>query len=167
MQAIAAIELSAGNYDAVRLAVQPSYDHDSVTFGNWALPQLIEAATRLGDRDAAAAALERLSVRASLPEDRGDSVFLPARERSSPTTTTPSRTTATRSRSSSAPRCDLTLLVPTFCTASGCAARSAESMPAKSSGRPRHVRRDGRRGVRRAGALELAATGEHAPTLVT
>lgn len=64
MQAIAAIELSAGNYDAVRLAVQPSYDHDSVTFGNWALPQLIEAATRLGDRDAAAAALERLSVRA-------------------------------------------------------------------------------------------------------
>jgi DNA-binding CsgD family transcriptional regulator len=64
MQAIAAIELSAGNYDAVRLAVQPSYDHDSVTFGNWALPQLIEAATRLGDRDAAGAALERLSVRA-------------------------------------------------------------------------------------------------------
>ena len=52
MQALTALELSAGNYDAVRAAVQPSYDHDMVTFGNWALPQLIEAATRLGDDDA-------------------------------------------------------------------------------------------------------------------
>lgn len=63
MQAVTAVELSAGNYDAVRVAVQPSYDHDMVNFGNWALPQLIEAATRLGDREAARTALERLSVR--------------------------------------------------------------------------------------------------------
>jgi DNA-binding CsgD family transcriptional regulator len=63
MQALTALELSAGNYDAVRAAVQRSYDHDMLCFGNWALPQLIEAATRLGDDDAAREALGRLSAR--------------------------------------------------------------------------------------------------------
>ena len=64
MQALTALELSAGNYDAVRAAAARSYDHDRPSFGNWALPQLIEAATRLGDDDAARQALERLSARA-------------------------------------------------------------------------------------------------------
>ena len=38
MQAIAALELSAGNYDAVRAAAERSYDDDMPSFGNWALP---------------------------------------------------------------------------------------------------------------------------------
>jgi DNA-binding CsgD family transcriptional regulator/tetratricopeptide (TPR) repeat protein len=66
MQALTALELSAGNYDAVRVAVKPSYDHDMMIFGNWALPQLIEAAVRLGDDELAEAALERLAERATV-----------------------------------------------------------------------------------------------------
>ncbi len=62
-QALTALELSAGNYDAVRAAVERSYVHDTLGFGNRALPPLIEAATRLGDDVAARQALERLSAR--------------------------------------------------------------------------------------------------------
>jgi DNA-binding CsgD family transcriptional regulator/tetratricopeptide (TPR) repeat protein len=63
LQGLAALELSAGNYDAVRAAVQRMYDDDMPIFGNWALPQLIEAAARLGDEETAREALGRLSAR--------------------------------------------------------------------------------------------------------
>jgi DNA-binding CsgD family transcriptional regulator len=65
-QARTALALSAGDYDAVRAAAMPSYDHDILIFGNWALPQLVEAAARLGDHKLAQSALERLAERANI-----------------------------------------------------------------------------------------------------
>ena len=64
-QGVVALEVSASNYGAVRAAVAGSYDDDIVVFGNWALPELIEAAKRLGDDDSRCIPLERLAERAT------------------------------------------------------------------------------------------------------
>jgi DNA-binding CsgD family transcriptional regulator len=66
MQAIAALELSAGNDAAAGTAARSSYEDDLPAYGNWSLPYVVEAAARVGDDDLAKAALERLAERTTV-----------------------------------------------------------------------------------------------------
>ncbi|MGR6998526.1 hypothetical protein ACU686_11255 [Yinghuangia aomiensis] len=88
------------------------------------------------------------------PEERP-----PAAGRSSPTATRPTASTAPRSRSSAAAGWSWKSRVPTFCTASGCAAAGAA--PGRTPARPRDVREDAGSAFAERARRELLATGEH------
>ncbi|MFI5909956.1 ATP-binding protein [Dactylosporangium sp. NPDC051541] len=62
---LAVLELGRGRYaEAVEL-LAPGFHEDVIAHGNRAVPNLVEAAVRAGDRELAAAALERLRERAT------------------------------------------------------------------------------------------------------
>ncbi|MRJ77544.1 AAA family ATPase [Aeromicrobium sp. SMF47] len=61
---LAAFHNGLGNYDAALAAAIPPCKHDDLAYSSLALPELVEAAVRVGDHDRAAAALEQLSSRA-------------------------------------------------------------------------------------------------------
>ncbi|MBV8218670.1 MAG: helix-turn-helix transcriptional regulator [Solirubrobacterales bacterium] len=58
------LELGLGNYDAALTVAMGLYVEDPLTVGTSAIPEMVEAAVRCGDRPAALAALDRLSSRA-------------------------------------------------------------------------------------------------------
>ena len=62
--AVAILELGLGNYESALIAALHVYDDDPLCVGTLALPNLVEAASRCGDRQTAARALDRLSRRA-------------------------------------------------------------------------------------------------------
>jgi hypothetical protein len=62
--ALAVLELASGRYQAALMCALQSYVHDPPDLGTHALPDLVEAASRAGDRAAATAALDRFSERA-------------------------------------------------------------------------------------------------------
>jgi len=71
--AIAGVQFAAailhnglGHYPAALAAAQQARDHDELGFGVWVLPELIEAAVRCGQPEAAADGLRQLSERTSL-----------------------------------------------------------------------------------------------------
>jgi DNA-binding CsgD family transcriptional regulator len=71
--AMAGVEFAAailhnglGHYPAALAAAQQAREHDELGFGVWVLPELIEAAVRSGQPEAAAAGLTQLSERTSL-----------------------------------------------------------------------------------------------------
>jgi DNA-binding CsgD family transcriptional regulator len=71
--AMASIEFAAailhnglGHYEAALAAAQQACEHDELGFGVWVLPELIEAAVRIGRRDVAVAGLHQLCERTSL-----------------------------------------------------------------------------------------------------
>jgi DNA-binding CsgD family transcriptional regulator len=64
--AAAILHNGLGHYPAALAAAQQARDHDELGFGVWVLPELIEAAVRSGQAEAAAAGLRQLSERTSL-----------------------------------------------------------------------------------------------------
>ena len=62
--ALAVLELSAGRYQEALAHALGVFEADPVYLGMRVLPELVEAAARSGDNEAAAAGLERLSTRA-------------------------------------------------------------------------------------------------------
>ncbi|HEX4279693.1 MAG TPA: AAA family ATPase [Solirubrobacteraceae bacterium] len=52
-----------GRYEAALTPAQSASDRDELLLSTWSLPELVEAATRCGQRDVAAAAVESLSAR--------------------------------------------------------------------------------------------------------
>jgi DNA-binding CsgD family transcriptional regulator len=64
--AAAILHNGLGHYPAALAAAQQARDHDELGFGVWVLPELIEAAARSGQPEAAAAGLRQLSERTSL-----------------------------------------------------------------------------------------------------
>jgi DNA-binding CsgD family transcriptional regulator len=62
--ALTILDLGLSRYEAALNSALKVYRDDPPDLGTWILPDLIEAATRLGNRDAAASALQRLSERA-------------------------------------------------------------------------------------------------------
>ena len=64
--AAAILHNGLGHYPAALAAAQRARDHDELGFGVWVLPELIEAAVRSGQAEAAAAGLRQLSERTSL-----------------------------------------------------------------------------------------------------
>jgi DNA-binding NarL/FixJ family response regulator len=64
--ATAVLHNGLGHYDTALAAAQRGREHDELGFGVWILPELIEAAVRLGQHDVAVASLHRLSERTSL-----------------------------------------------------------------------------------------------------
>jgi DNA-binding CsgD family transcriptional regulator len=63
--ALAVLNLGYGHYEDALICARRVYDDDPVSLGNQALPEMIEAGVRSGDRDAAEAALERVARRAT------------------------------------------------------------------------------------------------------
>ena len=134
-QVITPLELAAGHFAEALEAARSSYVDDDVEFGNWALPNVVEAAVRTGDQPVADAALQRLTDRARTAggpwalgllarsraimaeDDEAEASF---REAIELLTRTSVKTDLAR--------------VHTCCTASGSAARSAASTHANSSG---------------------------------
>jgi DNA-binding NarL/FixJ family response regulator len=64
--ATAVLHNGLGHYETALAAAQQAREHDELGFGIWVLPELIEAAVRLGQHDLAAASLQGLSERTSL-----------------------------------------------------------------------------------------------------
>ena len=64
--AAAVLHNGLGRYPAALAAAQQARDHDELGFGVWVLPELIEAAARSGQPEAAADGLRELSERTSL-----------------------------------------------------------------------------------------------------
>jgi DNA-binding NarL/FixJ family response regulator len=64
--ATAVLHNGLGHYETALTAAQQAREHDKLGFGIWVLPELIEAAVRIGQHDLAAAGLQRLSERTSL-----------------------------------------------------------------------------------------------------
>jgi hypothetical protein len=62
--ALTVLEMGLGNYQAALPHALRVYE-DDVFFGCFVLPEMVEAATRAGDHEAAAAALDRLTTRAT------------------------------------------------------------------------------------------------------
>jgi tetratricopeptide (TPR) repeat protein len=69
-RAMASVEFAAailhnglGQYETALAAAQQAREHDEHGFGVWVLPEVIEAAMRLGRRDVAVAALHHLTER--------------------------------------------------------------------------------------------------------
>ena len=62
--ALTVLEIGLGHYQAALPHAVRVY-HDDVLFGCFVLPEMVEAATRVGDHQAAAAALDRLTERAT------------------------------------------------------------------------------------------------------
>ena len=128
---------SLGRYEeALAAAQQASEDSPAVQFANWALVELIEAATRSGVPERAAGALQRLSRHRPRLRDRLGawhrgplaSAGQRRRGRREPAT-------ARRSTASAALACGWNSAAPTCSTASGCAASGAYVTPAISSRR--------------------------------
>jgi DNA-binding CsgD family transcriptional regulator len=63
---IATLHLGLGEYAEAAAAAGRAYDHDGLGFNVWILPELIEAAVRVGDETTAQTAFERLAERSSL-----------------------------------------------------------------------------------------------------
>jgi DNA-binding CsgD family transcriptional regulator len=63
--AMALLEVGLGNYEAAVANLLAVYQEDLTYLGCWCLPDLVEAATRTGNRDLAQLALSRLSERAA------------------------------------------------------------------------------------------------------
>jgi DNA-binding CsgD family transcriptional regulator len=63
--ALTVYALSRGRYEDACRTGRAVYDEDTLVFGNHVLPELVEAASRAGDTQLAAAALHRLEVRAT------------------------------------------------------------------------------------------------------
>ncbi|WP_240670565.1 ATP-binding protein [Actinoplanes solisilvae] len=61
---LAALHNGLGNYDEALAAAQPPWEYDDLAYSSLALPELIEAASRVDEPKRAAAALEQLSSRA-------------------------------------------------------------------------------------------------------
>ena len=66
LHALCILELGTGRYDEALRHARAMYDEDAPSQGNHALPLLVEAAVRGGDRSAAALALARFEERAPL-----------------------------------------------------------------------------------------------------
>ena len=64
--ASAVLHNGLGQYQAALNAARRGCTHDELGFGVWVLPELIEAAVRIGENEAAAVALHQLSERTSL-----------------------------------------------------------------------------------------------------
>jgi DNA-binding CsgD family transcriptional regulator len=64
--ASAVLHNGLGQYQAALNAARQACTHDELGFGVWVLPELIEAAVRIGENEAAAVALHQLSERTSL-----------------------------------------------------------------------------------------------------
>ena len=62
---VTVLEISLGNYAAALSSALPVYEEDPFYHGTKVLPEIVEAGTRCGDRQAATAAVVRLSERAS------------------------------------------------------------------------------------------------------
>jgi DNA-binding CsgD family transcriptional regulator len=62
--ATAVLHNGLGQYPAALAAASRASEHEDLSFFSWALPEVVEAATRSGEPRRAAAALERLSERA-------------------------------------------------------------------------------------------------------
>ena len=62
--ALVVLELGLGRYPAALENALPLYEDDPPVAGSWVLPNLVEAAVRSGNEDAARGALDRLSERA-------------------------------------------------------------------------------------------------------
>ncbi|MBV9417263.1 MAG: hypothetical protein JO363_19915, partial [Solirubrobacterales bacterium] len=58
------LEIGLGNYESALTLALGIYKGDPVNIGTWVLPEMVEAAVRCGDRQAASAAIHRLSPRA-------------------------------------------------------------------------------------------------------
>jgi len=65
---LATLHLGLGEYEEAAAAAGRAYDHDGLGFNVWILPELIEAAVRIGEKATAQAAYERLAARSSLSE---------------------------------------------------------------------------------------------------
>jgi len=63
---IATLHLGLGEYAEAAAAAGRAYDHDGLGFNVWILPELIEAAVRVGDEATAQTAFKRLAERSSL-----------------------------------------------------------------------------------------------------
>ena len=74
--ATAVLHNGLGKYPLALAAAGSAAEHEDLSFFSWALPELVEAAARSGERERAAAALERLSERARA----GDTESGPAME---------------------------------------------------------------------------------------
>jgi DNA-binding CsgD family transcriptional regulator len=61
--AAAVLHNGLGEYAEAQAAAERAYEHNGLGFGVWVLPELIEAAVRSGDRQAAELAFERLAAR--------------------------------------------------------------------------------------------------------
>jgi DNA-binding CsgD family transcriptional regulator len=64
--ATAVLHNGLGQYETALAAAQQGREHDKLGFGVWILPELIEAAVRLGQHDVAVAGLHQLSERTAL-----------------------------------------------------------------------------------------------------
>ncbi|MDQ1496312.1 MAG: hypothetical protein QOG69_2795 [Actinomycetota bacterium] len=64
--ATAVLHNGLGQHESALVAAQQGRKHDKLGFGVWILPELIEAAVRIGQHDVAGAGLDRLSERTSL-----------------------------------------------------------------------------------------------------
>jgi ATP/maltotriose-dependent transcriptional regulator MalT len=64
--AAATLHIGKGEYADAATAAQRAYDPDGLGFNTWVLPELIEAAGRMGDPATARAAFEELAGRSSL-----------------------------------------------------------------------------------------------------
>jgi DNA-binding CsgD family transcriptional regulator len=64
--ATAVLHNGLGHYETALAAAQQAHENDKLGFGIWVLPELIEAAVRIGQHDLAATGLQRLSERTSL-----------------------------------------------------------------------------------------------------
>jgi DNA-binding CsgD family transcriptional regulator len=64
--ATAVLHNGTGDYRAALAAAEQACEHDELGFGVWVLPELIEAAVRSGQTEAAKAALDELTARTSL-----------------------------------------------------------------------------------------------------
>jgi DNA-binding CsgD family transcriptional regulator len=62
--ALSVLHVGLGQYDAARECALRVFANDPVPRGTWVLPELVEAAIRVGDHDAASAAVERLAEHA-------------------------------------------------------------------------------------------------------
>jgi DNA-binding CsgD family transcriptional regulator len=63
-QALATLSLGTGQYQDALVHTRAVFDEDPLSFGNQILPDMVEAAVRVGDLDAAHQALDRLTDRA-------------------------------------------------------------------------------------------------------
>ena len=82
------LDLSLGNYRRAFAAAHEVFSADPPDMGIKSPPDLVEAACRVDEPEAARAGLARLEGRAARAARRGRSAFWPARRRSSQTTPT-------------------------------------------------------------------------------
>ena len=156
------LEISLGNYDSAFGCLDAAYTEDTLIVGTQALPDLVEAAIRTGQRDVAKGAPRRLVDRATAT---GTPLALGLLARPGPSWSpppTPARSMRTRCSYSPGPGPLLSSPAPTCSTASGCVASAASERPAISCGEPSGLfDAMGCRCFAERTRVELGATGEH------